>query len=186
MPEMTTLHDALVDEIKDLYSAEKQLVRALPKMAKNASSDELRDALESHLEETENHVSRIEQAFELLDMKPKAKHCVGIAGIIEEASEVLQEDAEDSVMDALIIAGGQRAEHYEIGAYGTVVAWAEALELNEIAELMRQTLDEEKAADKKLSELAEAGINDAATAGAEDQESEEKKGKSSNGRARKR
>ena len=162
---VNNLRDALVDEIKDLYSAEKQLTKALPKLAKAASNDELREAFESHLEETEGHVSRLEQVFELLDEKPRAKHCAGIAGIIEEGGDTLQQDAEDSVMDACLIAAGQRAEHYEMAAYGTVIAWSEALGLNDVANVLKQTLAEEKAADEKLSALAESGINQAATAG---------------------
>jgi ferritin-like metal-binding protein YciE len=159
------LRDALVDEIRDLYNAEKQLTKALPKLAKGATNDVLRDAIESHLEETEGQLTRLERVFELLDEKPRGKHCAGIAGIIEEGSDTLQEDAEDSVMDAMIIAAAQRAEHYEIGAYGTVIAWAEALELEEIAEILKETLAEEKAADEKLTAIAESGINEAATAG---------------------
>jgi ferritin-like metal-binding protein YciE len=170
---VNTLRDALVDEIKDLYNAEKQLVKALPKLAKNAVSDELRAALEAHLEETQGQVARLEQVFELLDETPKGKHCAGMAGIIEEGSDAVEEDAEDAVMDALIIAAGQRAEHYEIAAYGTAVAWAEALDLSEVADLLRATLEEEKDADVKLSSLAESGINEAATAGESDEEEEE-------------
>ena len=120
------LREALVDEIRDLYNAEKQLTKALPKLAKGATSDELREAFETHLEETEGHVTRLERVFELLDEKPRGKHCAGMAGIIEEGSDMLQEDAEDAVMDAMLIAAGQRAEPYEIGAYGTCIAWAEA------------------------------------------------------------
>jgi ferritin-like metal-binding protein YciE len=161
----SNLRDALVDEIKDLYNAEKQIVKALPKMIKAATSDELTDALESHLEETQNQVTRLERVFELLDEKPRGKHCAGMAGILEEGSEILEEDAEDSVMDAKLIAGGQRVEHYEITAYGTAIAWAEALGLTEVAQLLGETLAEEKAADEKLSAIAESGINDAATAG---------------------
>ena len=173
MPEMNTLMDALVDEVRDLYHAEKQLVKALPKMAKAASSDELRDALVSHLSETENQVGRLEQVFELLEEKPRAKACAGMAGIIEEGADALKEDAEPAVLDAMIIAAAQRAEHYEMAAYGTAAAWAEGLGLTEVAELLRDTLDEEKAADEKLTALAEAGINDAASAGAEDEEQDE-------------
>src|SRR4051794_13330852 len=132
MAEMTTLRDALIEEMKDLYDAEKQLVKALPKMAKGASNDELRTALENHLEETRNHVTRLEQVFEQLDERAKGKHCAGIAGIIEEGSEALSEDAHEPVLDAMIIASAQRAEHYEMAAYGTAIAWAEALELNEV------------------------------------------------------
>ena len=173
---VNTLRDALVEEIKDLYNAEKQLTKALPKLAKAATSDELREAFESHLEETENQITRLERVFELLDEKPRGKHCAGIAGIIEEGGDVMQEDAEDSVMDAMLIASGQRAEHYEIGAYGSVIAWAEALELTAVAQLLNETLAEEKAADEKLSAIAESGVNEAATAGeSEDDEEDEKR-----------
>jgi len=169
----TNLREALVDEIRDIYNAEKQIVKALPKMAKGAASDELREAFESHLEETENQVSRLERVFELLDEKVRGKHCAGMAGILEEGSETLQEDAEDCLMDAMLIAGAQRVEHYEITAYGTAIAWAEALELTEVAELLGESLAEEKAADQKLSALAESGINEAATAGESEDEMEE-------------
>ena len=169
------LREAFVEEIRDLYNAEKQLVKALPKLAKGASSDELRDAFESHLDETEGQVTRLERVFELLEEKPRGKHCAGIAGIIEEGSDVLQEDMEDSVLDACLIASGQRAEHYEMAAYGTAIAWAEALELGDVAQLLRETLEEEKAADKKLTALAESGINEAATAGESEDEMDEEK-----------
>jgi ferritin-like metal-binding protein YciE len=148
-------------------------VKALPKMVKGATSDELRDAFESHLEETQNQVTRLERVFELLDEKPRGKHCAGMAGILEEGSETLEEDAEDAVMDAKLIAGGQRVEHYEITAYGTAIAWAEALGLTEVAEVLGESLAEEKAADEKLSAIAESGINDAATAGESDDDMEE-------------
>ena len=169
------LREALVEEIRDLYNAEKQLIKALPKMAKGATSDELRDAFESHLDETEGHVTRLERVFELLEEKPRGKHCAGIAGIIEEGSDVLQEDMEASVLDACLIASGQRAEHYEMAAYGTAIAWSEALELGDVAQLLRETLEEEKAADKKLTTLAESGINEAATAGESEEEMDEDK-----------
>lgn len=178
------LREALVDEIRDLYNAEKQLTKALPKLAKASTNDELREAFESHLEETEGHVTRLERVFELLDEKPRGKHCAGMAGIIEEGSETLQEDMEDAVMDACIIKSAQSAEHYEIGSYGTAIAWAEALELSEVAEILNETLAEEKAADEKLSAIAESGINEAATAGesgdeeSEDDEEEEPAGTS--------
>ncbi len=179
----SNLRDALVDEIKDIYNAEKQVVKALPKMVKGATNDELREALESHLEETQNQVSRLERVFELLDEKPRGKHCAGMAGILEEGSETLEKDAEDSVMDAMIIAGSQRVEHYEITAYGTAIAWAEALGLTEVAQVLGETLAEEKAADKKLSAIAESGINEAATAGESeddmDEEDEERASKTS-------
>jgi ferritin-like metal-binding protein YciE len=142
-------------------------------MAKGATSEELREAFESHLEETEGQVTRLERVFELLDEKPRGKHCAGMAGIVEEGSEKLQEDAEDAVMDAMLIASAQKVEHYEIGSYGTAIAWAEALGLTEVAEVLGETLAEEKAADEKLSALAESGINEAATAGESDDDMEE-------------
>jgi ferritin-like metal-binding protein YciE len=153
------LRKLLLDELRDLYNAEKQLTRALPKLAKNATSEQLRDLLETHLEETEQQVSRLEDAFEMLGEKARGKHCDGIAGIIEEGSKMLEEDFEGAVLDAGIIAGAQRAEHYEIGAYGSVMAWAKVLGMKELASLLDQTLEEEKAADKKLSALAESTIN---------------------------
>lgn len=165
-----TLQDALVDEIRDLYNAEKQLTKALPKMAKNATNQELRKAIENHLAETEEQIVRLERVFGLLDEKPRGKHCAGMAGIIEEGSDILEEDFAGAVMDACIIASGQRAEHYEIAAYGTCIAWAEALGLTEVAQLLSETLAEEKAADQKLSALGEGDINEAATIGADSDE----------------
>jgi ferritin-like metal-binding protein YciE len=159
MPDAGTLHDAFVDELRDMYDAEKQLLKALPKMAKAASSPALRSAFESHLEETRGHVQRLEQAFETIDETAKGKHCDGIAGIIEEGKSIMEEDFDDATMDACLIAGGPRAEHYEMAAYGTLVAWAQAMGHNEAAMLLQENLDEEKAADEKLSDLAEGGIN---------------------------
>jgi ferritin-like metal-binding protein YciE len=128
MAETRTLHDALVDELRDLYHAEKQLVRALPKMARAAGRDELRDALENHLAETEHQLTRLEQVFEQLEERPRAKPCAGMAGIIEEGSELLKEDFPEAVMDAQIIAAAQRVEHYEMAAYGQSppgpISWA--------------------------------------------------------------
>lgn len=168
-----TLRDALVDEIKDAYNAEKQMTKALPKLAKAANSDELRTALANHLEETQKQIKKIERVFELLDETPRGKHCAGMAGIVEEGNDLLEEDFEDAVMDANIIAAAQKAEHYEIGSYGTASAWAEALELTDVATILNEILDEEKAADRKLSALAELGINDAASAGESDEDEEE-------------
>src|SRR6476661_1063691 len=160
MAESGTLHDAFLDELRDSYDAEKQLTKALPKLAKAATSPELRQAFESHLEETRGQVERLEQVFGLLDEKVKGKHCDGIAGIIEEGSSVMEEAFDDATMNACLIASGQRAEHYEMAAYGTLVAWARVLGHDDAADLLQQTLDEEKAADEKLSALAEGGIND--------------------------
>jgi len=159
MAENGTLHDAFLDELRDLYDAEKQLTKALPKLAKTATSSRLREAFESHLEETRGHVERLEEVFEELDQKARGKHCDGIAGIIEEGKSIMDEDFDDATMDACLIAAGQRAEHYEIGAYGTIIAWAEAMGHKKAVALLQQNLNEEKAADKKLSALAEGGIN---------------------------
>ena len=159
MAEATTLHDAFIDELRDTYDAEKQLTKALPKLAKAASSPKLRQAFESHLEETQGQIERLEQVFESLDEKVRGKHCDGMAGIIEEGKSIMEEDFDDTTMDACLIAAGQRAEHYEMAAYGTLVAWAQAMGHTEAARLLQQTLDEEKTADRKLSGLAEGGIN---------------------------
>jgi ferritin-like metal-binding protein YciE len=162
MAEAGTLHDAFIDELRDSYDAEKQLTKALAKLAKAASNPKLRQAFESHLKETEGHVERLEQVFESLDEKVRGKHCDGIAGIIEEGKSIMEEDFDETTMDACLIAAGQRAEHYEMAAYGTMVAWAQAMGHSEAARLLQRTLDEEKAADKKLSGLAEGGINQGA------------------------
>lgn len=170
---MKSLHDAFVDEVRDTYDAERQLTKALPKMAKAATSPELKAAFTSHLEETNAQIERLVQVFELLDEKVRGKRCDGMAGIIEEGSSVMEEDFDDATMDACLIASGQRAEHYEMAAYGTLVAWANALGHAEVAALLQETLDEEKAADEKLSGLAESGVNDAAAAGEEGEDGEE-------------
>jgi ferritin-like metal-binding protein YciE len=173
MAEAGTLHDAFIDELRDTYDAEKQLTKALPKLAKAASNPKLRQAFESHLEETQGQIERLEQVFQSLDEKVRGKHCDGIAGIIEEGKSIMEEDFDDTTMDACLIAAGQRAEHYEMAAYGTLVAWAQAMGHSKAATLLQQTLDEEKAADRKLSGLAESGINqsaaDAAHPGGEDE-----------------
>jgi ferritin-like metal-binding protein YciE len=175
------LHDAFIDELRDAYDAEKQLTKALPRMAKAATSEELSTAFQTHLEETQGHIAKLEAVFETLDEKARGKHCDGIAGIIEEGKAVMAEDFDDETMDACLIAAGQRAEHYEIAAYGTLVAWAKAMGHSEAAGLLEEILEEEKATDEKLTALAESGINEAASAGSmaddngdeEDEEEEE-------------
>ena len=162
MAEAGTLHDAFIDELRDTYDAEKQLTKALPKLARASASPKLRQAFEAHLKETQGQIDRLEQVFKSLDEKVRGKHCDGIAGIIEEGKSVMEEDFDETTMDACLIAAGQRAEHYEMAAYGTLVAWAQAMGHTEAATLLQQTLDEEKAADKKLSGLAEGGINQSA------------------------
>jgi ferritin-like metal-binding protein YciE len=183
MAEIGTLHDAFLDELRDAYDAEKQLTKALPKLAKAATSPVLREAFESHLEETRGHVERLEQVMEGLGEKVRGKHCDGIEGIIEEGQSVMEEDFDDTTMDACLIAAGQRAEHYEIAAYGTMVAWAKAMGHEDAAALLEETLEEEKAADEKLTSLAEAGINQEAADAAHPEEAEESGQKSSARRA---
>ncbi len=172
MAEAGTLRDMFLDELRDTYDAEKQLTKALTKMAKAASEPQLRDAFETHLEETQSHVERLEQVFESLDEKARGKHCEGIAGIIEEGKSIMEEDVDEVTMDACLIAAGQRAEHYEMAAYGTLVAWAQTMGHTDAAKLLQKTLDEEKAADKKLSRLAEGGINRSAAAAAHPENTE--------------
>jgi ferritin-like metal-binding protein YciE len=162
MADSGTLHDAFIEELRDTYDAEKQLTKALPKMARAASSPELRAAFESHLEETREQVGRIEEVFDRLGEKARGKHCEGMAGIIEEGKSIMEEDFDETTMDACLIAAGQRAEHYEMAAYGTLVAWAQAMGHTEAAALLQETLDEEKATDEKLTSLAEGGINQGA------------------------
>src|SRR5438445_11430810 len=148
------LRELYLDELKDLHNAENQLVKALPKMAKAANSEELREGFEEHLEQTKGHVERLEQIFEALDESPKGKKCAGMEGLVKEGSEVMDEDFEGAVMDAALIGAAQRVEHYEIAAYGTVCAFAELLEENEHATLLGETLQEEKETDEKLTELS--------------------------------
>jgi len=153
------LGELLIDELRDTYDAERQLTKALPKLAKTAASADLREAFESHLEETRGHVDRLERVFESLGEKASGKHCDGIAGIIEEGKSIMEEDFDEATMDACLIAAGQRAEHYEMAAYGTLVAWARAMGHDEAADMLEETLEEEKSADAKLSALALGGIN---------------------------
>ena len=167
------LHDALVDELRDLYHAEKQLVRALPKMARAAAREELRDVLENHLAETEHQLTRLERVFEHLDERPRTKPCTGMAGIIEAGSVLLKEDFPETVMDAQIIAAAQRVKHYEMAAYGTVAAWADQLGRGEVANLLREILEQERDVDTLLTSLAENGLHAEATSGVMDERTEE-------------
>jgi ferritin-like metal-binding protein YciE len=158
-----TLQDVLQEELRDLLSAEKQLLRALPKMAKKASSPELTKAFEEHLAQTQEHVARLEKAFEMLGRKPRSKACKAMQGLIEEGQEMMEEEASPEAMDAMIIAGAQKIEHYEIASYGTVCTWAKTLGLNDLKDLLGQTLDEEKVTDENLTELALSANSEAAT-----------------------
>jgi ferritin-like metal-binding protein YciE len=148
------LKELYIDELKDLYNAENQLVKALPKMAKAASSNELRKGFEEHLEQTKGHVQRLEKIFQALSENPKGKKCKGMEGLIEEGSEAMQEDFEGSVMDAALIGAAQRVEHYEIAGYGTVRSMAETLGEDDHVSLLEKTLEEEKETDERLTELA--------------------------------
>jgi len=163
---LQTLEDLYVDELKDLYSAETQIVKALPKMAKAASSPDLKKAFETHLQQTEGHVQRLEQIFEKLGKSPRGKACKGMQGLLEEGEELIAEEGEPKVKDAGLIAGAQRVEHYEIAAYGSVRTYAEELGDKEAVKLLQQTLDEEGQTDQLLTKLAESGVNQGAKAAA--------------------
>jgi ferritin-like metal-binding protein YciE len=154
--QQSDLKELYIDELKDIYSAETQLVKALPKMAKAASSDDLRSGFEEHLEQTKGHVARLEQIFQGLDEKPTGKKCMGMEGLIKEGNEAAEEDYEDDAKDEALIGAAQRVEHYEIAAYGTVRAIAEKLGEDAAVKLLSQTLQEEKDTDEKLTALAEA------------------------------
>jgi ferritin-like metal-binding protein YciE len=156
---LESLQDALLHELKDIYSAEKQLTRALPKLARAATNPDLAAGFEQHLEETEEHVNRLEGIFKELEASSRGEKCKGMEGLIEEGSKLLEEKGEPAVLDALLISAAQRVEHYEIAAYGTAIAFAEQLGLKNVSKTLKQTLAEEEATDKKLSELAETRIN---------------------------
>ena len=156
---MATLEDLYMDMLKDLYSAEKQLVKALPKMAKNSQSSDLQRAFQDHLKQTEGHVERIERIFSDMEGSPRGKKCVGMEGIIEEGSELMKENVDPDVLDAGLIAAAQKAEHYEIASYGAARTWAERLGHNSAAQLLQQTLDEEGEANKKLTQIAVSHVN---------------------------
>jgi ferritin-like metal-binding protein YciE len=161
-----SLEDLLVDQLQDLYDAEGQIVKSLPKMAKAASAGPLRSAFEQHLEQTKNHVTRLEQVFQGLGQKAKSKTCEAMKGIIEEAEDFLDEKAEASVRDAGLIACAQRVEHYEMAVYGCVRTWAHQLGHQDAARLLQQTLSEEEQTDKKLTQIAESQSNRQAAAAA--------------------
>jgi ferritin-like metal-binding protein YciE len=156
---LDTLQKLYVSELRDLYNAENQLLKALPKMAKAASSEELKDGFEKHLEQTKGHVERLEEIFEGLDENPKGKTCKAMKGLIEEGSEILKEDGEESVLDAGIIVAAQKVEHYEMAGYGSVRTFAQLLGQNKAAELLQTTLDEESETNEILNKLAEGVVN---------------------------
>lgn len=162
MPANQSLHEVFVHELRDMYDAEQQVTRALPKLIDAAASPDLRDALERHLTETRTQIDRLDRAFEMLDEPAKAAPCPGMTGIIKEGEKLLARTPSSPIRDAALIGAAQRVEHYETAVYGTLVAWASVMGHDEVASLLKQNLEEEKHADQKLSELAEGGINSAA------------------------
>jgi ferritin-like metal-binding protein YciE len=166
MPKLASLDDLLVHELQDIYHAENQILKALPKMVKAASHPDLKDAFEGHRQQTEGQVRRLEQAFKLLGVPARGKKCEGMAGLLDEGKKMMEEDADPSVMDAALIAAAQKVEHYEIASYGCVCTYAEMLGYDQVHELLGQNLDEEETTDQKLTALAENVINQ----GAEDAE----------------
>jgi ferritin-like metal-binding protein YciE len=162
-----TLKDLFVDEIKDLYNAEKQLTKAIPQMVFKATSEDLKDAFKYHLKETEVQIARLEEVFEELEMNPSGKRCIAMEGIIEEGKEIMEEYNDSRALDAALIAAAQKVEHYEIASYGTVRTYAEQLNLSKSADLLQETLVEESAANEKLNDLAEDRINYEAVEGCE-------------------
>jgi len=173
MPSIDSLRTLLVEQLKDIYDAEKRITKALPKLIKKSTHDELKTALQNHLDETEEQVSRLERVFDELDTPAKAKTCAGMKGLLEEGDEHAGDDYDhDGLRDAAIIGAAQRVEHYEMAAYGTAIAHARLLELEDVVSLLEETLEEEKAADKTLTEIAESVVN-------LDAESEEEKEQSS-------
>ena len=173
---MQSLHEMFEETLKDVYFAENAIIKALPKMAKKAQSEELRSALEEHLEETKGQVERLEKIFEIIGSKAQGKKCHAIEGLVEETEELMQEAEAPEVRDAGLIGAAQAVEHYEIARYGTLKAWADQLELDDAAELLEETLAEERQADEKLTELAMSGVNEMANENGEDDEENEEEG----------
>ena len=169
MPAIKSLRDLLVDELRDLHNAENQLIKALPKMAKAASHEELKEGFEEHLEQTREHVDRLDRCFKLLGQQARGKTCHAMKGLVEEGKEAIEEDAPDAIRDAKLIGAAQRVEHYEIAAYGTARSFAHTLGETKVADLLQETLDEEGETDKKLTALAET-INEEANSSGEDDE----------------
>jgi ferritin-like metal-binding protein YciE len=172
MSKITNLRDVFVEQLKDLYNAEQQLVKALPKMAKAATSPDLAQGFEEHLEQTKGHVNRLEEIFKKLEEKPTGKKCKAMQGLIKEGAETIEEDASDAAKDAMLIAAAQRVEHYEIAGYGSVKTYADLLGESEAAELLGETLQEEKDTDEKLTEAAETINVEAEEEGGEEEDKE--------------
>lgn len=172
MPALNTLRDLLVDELRDLHNAEKQLLKALPKMAKAASHEDLKEGFNEHLQQTQEHVDRLDRAFKILGATAKGKTCHAMQGLVEEGAEAIATEGPDAIRDAQLIGAAQRVEHYEIAAYGTARAFAQTLGETKVADLLQDTLDEEGETDKKLTALAEVINEEANAAGSEDEEDE--------------
>ncbi len=172
MARLSSLDDLLVHELQDMYNAEGQILKALPKIIKAASNPELKNALEEHRQQTEGQVERLDQVFKLLGLPSKGKKCEGMAGLLEEGKKVMEQDAEPAVLDAAIIASAQKVEHYEIASYGCICTYAETLGYDQVHELLGQNLDEEETADQKLTALAEAIVNPEAEAEGDEAEEE--------------
>ena len=173
MPNLDSLEELFKDELKEIFDAEKQLTKALPKLAKKATSTELQTAFEDHLQETEMHVERLEQVFDQLGMAPRARASKAMRNLIAEGSDMIAEAEDDATRDALMIAAAQKVEHYEIAAYGTLRTWANVLGRHDAAGLLDETLDEEKQTDQRLTQIAESSINEAAAAHSREEEEEE-------------
>lgn len=156
---METLKDLLIEQLQDIYDAEHQIMQALPMMAQAANSQMLQQAFQQHLEATQQHISRLEEVFRMMNHQPKRKHCKGMEGLLKEGEEMMQQDADPDVMDAGLIMAAQRVEHYEIAAYGTAMAYAKQIGHSQALHLLSQTLQEEKNTDERLSQLAESSIN---------------------------
>ena len=182
---MSNLNELFLDELADIYNAEQQLLKALPKMAKAAQSEELKAAFEDHLSQTEEHVRRLEQVFESLEKPAKGKKCEAMEGLIKEGKSIMEESFEGSTMDAALICAAQKVEHYEIATYGCLCTWAELLEHEDALDLLKETLDEEKETDEHLTEIAESTINAEAADGQEDDEEEPSEEAQQNAGARK-
>lgn len=170
---LNTLQDLYIEELRDLYSAENQLLKALAKVAEEATSEELRSALEDHLDQTKEQVERLDEVFQNLGASSKGKKCLAMEGLIKECEELLKEDMDENVKDAAIIGACQKIEHYEIASYGTVCTYAKLLDREDDLDLLGQTLDEEKEADENLTDIAESSINFEAAEGEEEEEEEE-------------
>lgn len=176
MPAINSLRELLVDELRDLHNAENQLVKALPRMAKAASNEELREGFEEHLEQTKEHVDRLDRCFQILGEKARGKMCHAMKGLVEEGKEAIEAEAPDTIHDAYLIGAAQRVEHYEMAAYGTARSFAQTLGETKVADLLQQTLEEEGETDKRLTVMAEQ-INKEAGAAEQEEEGEEEEDK---------